>query len=189
MLAELNIVGIIIAIVVAIIASLVKKKEEPEEFELPPELKPKRERRPAPPKVSRWEEELRRALGEQAPPPIVREVPPPVIYQQPPPLVPQEEYQRSPYEGPQDEPAMPRLHTFTETAENYTRAASLLERTQEHLHQLHGATHRAAAPATVQHAQLAPEVRALVDSLRQPGTARAAILASIVLGPPRALET
>jgi hypothetical protein len=28
-----------------------------------------------------------------------------------------------------------------------------------------------------------------VDSLRQPHTARAAILASIVLGPPRALET
>jgi hypothetical protein len=185
MLAELNIVGIIIAIVVAIIASLVKKKQPDEEWELPPELKPRREpppQSPQPPKVSRWEEELRRVLQEQpAPPPIVR----PAV---PPPLVQMEEYQTSSDEGAQEQPAVPRLHTFTEASENYTHAASLLERTQEQLHQLHSSTHRAAAPASVHHVEVAPDIRALVNSLRHPHTARTAILASIILGPPRAFE-
>jgi hypothetical protein len=186
MLAELNIVGIIIAIVVAIIASLVKKKQPDDEWELPPELKPRREPPPQtsqPPKVSRWEEELRRVLQQQqpAPPPIVR----PAI---PPPLVQVQEYQPSPDEGFSEEPVVPRLHTFTEAAESHAHAASLLQRTQEQLHQLHSSTHRAARPATVHHVEVAPEIRALVNSLRQPQTARAAILASVILGPPRAFE-
>jgi hypothetical protein len=186
MLAELNIVGIIIAIVVAIIASLVKKKQPDDEWELPPELKPRREPPPQtsqPPKVSRWEEELRRVLQQQpAPPPIVR----PAV---PPPLVQVQEYQPSPDEGLSEEPAVPRLHTFSEATDNYAHASSLLERTQEQLHQLHSTTHRAAAPASVHHVEVAPEVRELLKTLRQPQGARAAILASVILGPPRAFET
>lgn len=192
MLAELNVIGIIIAIVVTIIASLVKKKQPDDEWELPPELKPKRDQPPqsTPPKVSRWEEELRRVLQEQpAPPPIVRPVtPPPPIYQQPPPLAQREEYQSSPDEGVSEEPAVPRLHTFAEASENYTHAASLLQRTQAQLHQLHGPTHRAAPPASVRHVEPAPEIRDLLKMLRQPQGARAAILASVVLGPPRAFS-
>ena len=186
MLAELNVIGIIIAIVVTIIASLVKKKQPEEEWELPPELKPRRDQPPQqsqPPKVGRWEEELRRVLQEQpAPPPLVR----PAV---PPPLVQVEEYQSSSDEGAHEEPAVPRLHTFTEASENYTHAASLLQRTQEQLHQLHGPTHRAAAPASVHHVEVAPEIRELLKTLRQPHGARAAILASVILGPPRAFET
>jgi hypothetical protein len=185
MLAEISVIGIIVAIIVTIIASLAKKKQPDDEWELPPEPQPKRDRQPnAPPKVSRWEEELRRVLGEHsAPPPIVRPaVPPPLI-------VPREEYQQSSDEGVSEEPVVPRLHTFSEATDTYAHASTLLERTQEQLHQLHGSTHRAASPATVRHAELAPEVRALVQSLRQPQTARTAILASIILGPPRALET
>lgn len=181
MLAELNIIGIIIAIVVAIVASLLKKKQPDEEWELPPELKPKRDQPAQPPKVSRWEEELRRVLQEQpAPPPIVRPAPPPIPQM--------EEYQHSSDEGAQEEPATARLHTFTEATENYAHASSLLQRTQEQLHQLHGPTHRATAPATVRHAEPTPEVRELLKMLRQPQGVRAAILAGVVLGPPRALE-
>ncbi len=196
MLAELNnnVIGIIVAIIVTIVASLVKKKQPDEEWELPPELKPRRDQPPhqsQPPKVSRWEEELRRVLQEQpAPPPIVRPVaPPPLVYQQPPPLAQREEYQSSPDEGAQEEPAVPRLHTLTEAAQSYAHAASLSQRTQEQLHQLHSSTHRAARPATVHHVEVAPDIRALVNSLRHPHTARTAILASIILGPPRAFET
>jgi hypothetical protein len=187
MLAELNIVGIIIAIVVAIIASLVKKKQPDDEWELPPELKPRREPPPQsspPPKVSRWEEELRRVLQQQqpAPPPIVR----PAV---PPPLVQVQEYQTSPDEGFSEEPVAPRLHTFSEATHHYAHASSLLERTQEQLHQLHSTTHRAAAPASVHHVEVAPEVRELLKTLRQPQGVRSAIIASVILGPPRALET
>ena len=183
MLAELNVIGIIIAIVVTIVASLVKKKQPANEWELPPELKPQRDPRPQPPKASRWEEELRRVLEQShpVPPPIVR----PAV---PPPLMQVEEYQPSSDEGAHEEPAVPRLHTFTEASENYTHAASLLQRTQEQLHQLHGPTHRAAAPASVHHVEVAPEIRELLKTLRQPHGARAAILASVILGPPRALE-
>jgi hypothetical protein len=189
MLAELNnnVIGIIVAIIVTIIASLVKKKQPDEEWELPPELKPRRDQppqSPQPPKVSRWEEELRRVLQEQpAPPPIVRPaVPPPLIHQM-------EEYQPSPDEGFSEEPVVPRRAALTEAAESHAHAATLLQRTQEQLHQLHSSTHRAARPATVHHVEVAPEIRALVNSLRQPQTARAAILASVILGPPRAFET
>jgi hypothetical protein len=188
MLAELNnnVIGIIVAIIVTIIASLVKKKQPDEEWELPPELKPRRDQppqSPQPPKVSRWEEELRRVLQEQpAPPPIVR----PAL---PPPLVQMQEYQPSPDEGFSEEPVVPRRHVLTEAAESHAHAATLLQRTQEQLHQLHSSTHRAAAPASVHHVEPAPEIRALVNSLRHPHTARTAILASIILGPPRAFET
>ena len=194
MLAELNnnVIGIIVAIIVTIIASLVKKKQPDDEWELPPELKPRRDQPPQPsqpPKVSRWEEELRRVLQEQpAPPPIVRPaLPPPLIYQQPPP-VPAVEYQVSSDEGAHEGTTSPRLHTFSESTDTYAHASSLLQRTQDQLHQLHSATHRAAAPASVHHVETAPEIRALVNSLRHPHTARTAILASIILGPPRAFE-
>ncbi len=191
MLAELNnnVIGIIIAIIVTIVASLVKKKQPEDEWELPPELKPRRDQPPQqsqPPKVSRWEEELRRVLQEQPRP--QPSAPPPLIYQQPPPLAQTEEYQTSSDEGAQEEPAVPRLHALTEAAASQAHAASLWQRTQDQLHQLHGPTHRAAAPASVHHVEVAPDIRALVNSLRHPHTARTAILASIILGPPRAFE-
>lgn len=189
MLAELNIIGLIIAIVVAIIASFIKKKTTDEEWEVPPELKP---RRPQPSQPARtparsWEEELRQILaeGRQPPPPPIVRIEPPV----PPPMpVTQDEYQRSPGEGYSEEPSVPRLHTFTEAAESHAHAASLLQRTQEQLHQLHSTTHRAAPPASVHHVEVAPEIRELLKTLRQPQGARSAILASVILGPPRALS-
>jgi hypothetical protein len=193
MLAELNIIGIIIAIVVAIIASIVKKKQGngEEEWELPPELKPKRDRPQPPPAASRWEEELRRVLEQQrpAPPPIAPPAPPPLIVRhQPPPVAQIEEYQPSD-EGPTyQESASARLHTLSEANQRHAHAASLFERTQEQLHELHTATHRATGPATVKHLQHSAEVQALLQSLRQPQGARTAILASVILGPPRALE-
>ena len=190
MLAELNIIGIIVAIVVAIIASLVKKKQPEEEWELPPELKPKRDKppqSPQPPKVSRWEEELRRVLQEQpAPPPIVRQMPPPV----PPVQEYQPEYEphmqvELPTPQPRIEHAFQPLAGLTEATQRYDAATALEQRVQQHMQTV--TTHRVLA-TSVKHTEVAPDIRALVNSLRQPQTARAAILASIILGPPRAFE-
>ena len=182
MLAELNVIGIIIAIVVTIVASLVKKKQPADEWELPPELKPKRDPRPQPPKASRWEEELRRVLEQShpVPPPIVRPVPPPV---------PQEEHYEHmqvelPTPQPQIEHAFQPLAGLTEATQRYTAATALEQRVQQHMQTV--TTHRVAA-TSVKHTETAPEIRALVNSLRHPQTARTAILASIILGPPRAL--
>lgn len=191
MLAELNVIGIIIAIVVTIVASLVKKKQPADEWELPPELKPRRDhppQSPQPPKVSRWEEELRRVLQEHpAQPPVVRPVPPPM------PPVPefQPEYEphlqvELPTPQPQIEHAFQPLAGLTEATQRYASATALEQRVQQHMQTV--TTHRVAA-TSVKHTDVAPEIRALVQSLRHPQTARTAILASIILGPPRALET
>ena len=187
MLAELNVIGIIIAIVVTIVASLVKKKQPADEWELPPELKPRRDQPPQPPKVSRWEEELRRVLQESpAAPPIVRPVPPPIR--------PVPEYQPEyephlqvelPTPQPRIEHAFQPLAGLTEATQRYDAATALEQRVQQHMQTV--TTHRVGATA-VKHADVAPEIRALVQSLRQPQTARSAILAAIILGPPRALE-
>ncbi len=188
MLAELNIIGIIVAVVVAIAASLLKRKEPQEDWDTPSEPDPRRQAPPRPrrPNISRWEEELRRVLEERpAPPPIARHEPPPVYQPAPPPV---EEYQVSPDEGEYEGPARPRLAAFSEATETYAHASSLLQRTQEQLHQLHGPTHRAAPPAAVHHTAIAPELSALLKSLHHPQGARAAVLASVVLGPPRAFE-
>jgi hypothetical protein len=100
-----------------------------------------------------------------------------------------EEYQHSSDEGPTyQESAAARLHTLSEANQRHAHAASLFERTQTQLHELHGPTHRATAPATVKHLEHTPEVRELLKMLRHPQGVRSAILASVVLGPPRALE-
>ncbi len=190
MLAELNIIGIAIAIVVAIVASLLKKKEPAQEWELPSELNPKRDQ-PPPSKAGRWEEELRRVLEQQRPTES-RPVPPPIVRQIPPPVPPVVYYEPVVDEGESthQEPVMtPHFGGLTEAAERHAHAASLWERTQEQLHQQHGPTHRAAPPAFVRQTQATPEVRELLEMLRRPQGARTAILASVVLGPPRAFET
>jgi hypothetical protein len=187
MLAEINVIGIIIAIVVTIVASLVKKKQPADEWELPPELKPRRDAAPQPPKVSRWEEELRRVLQEQSPqPPIVRQVPPPI----PPVQEYQPEYEphmqvELPTPQPQIEHAFQPLAGLTEATQRYTAATALEQRVQQHMQTV--TTHRVLA-TSVQHKMLAPELREVMNSLHQPKGVRAAILASVILGPPRAFE-
>ena len=195
-----DLIWLIVLVIIAIVSSLFKKKAEKEdEWELPPELKPRPDELPPAqrPPISRWEEELRRTLQQHpapaAPPPIIQQLPPREI----------RPVYRHVHEDPaaEEEPHLevllpvpqPRIeHTFqplpglTESAHRYAQAATLEERVQKHMHTVTG--HRVGTTA-VRHAELAPEIRELVNSLRNPKGARTAILASIILGPPRAFET
>ncbi len=186
--AELSTIGIVIAVIVAIVASFLKRRQENEEWELPPELKPKREQPQAPPAAARsWEEELRRVLEERpAPPPIMRHEPSP-----PPPPLPEPEEYETPIEAvlptrrPHIEPVFDSYAGVTGPTHHVSDAAAIERRVQERFH--HATTHRVAA-ASVHHAELAPEIREVLTSVHTFKGARAAILASVILGPPRAFE-
>ncbi len=194
-----DLVWLVVLVVIAIISSLFKKKaESDEEWELPPELKPRRDELPPlqRPTASRWEEELLRTLQQQPAP----AVPPPIIQQ-----LPRREVRpvyRHVHEDPaaEEQPhiqvALPEPQPFTEhvfqslpglteSTQRYAQAATLEERVQKHMQSVSG--HRVGT-TSVHHAELAPEVRELLNSFRNPKGARTAILASIILGPPRAFD-
>ena len=81
MLADISgLIGLIVFVVIAIVSAVLKRKEEP--FEIPPELRPRRDsppqQRPAAPRT--WEQELRELLEQRpAPPPVVWQAPAPVL--------------------------------------------------------------------------------------------------------------
>src|SRR5687767_5332932 len=137
-----NLIGLLIFAAVAIASALMKKKQKDEEqrFELPPELKPRRDR-PTPPPSRSWEEELRALLEERpAPPPIVQHVPPPVP-RVPPPPHPVAERQWEEGHGESDlivshrkpDGTFQPLPGLRESLEKYGHASHLQERVAEHM--------------------------------------------------------
>ena len=165
--------------------------------------------RPAPPPLtqssiptSSWEEELRRLLSGQTPttkpPPAAPAPVRPVIVSAPvasPPAV----AKRSPTPPPvrvirphieeaTEAPAVS-LAKLEESAGAYQRASQLHEAVGEHLRQVDAMTERhvATMPLTRRHG-ISPDVANFVSLLRRPNTARQAIVASMILGPPKALE-
>ncbi len=203
MLADVgNLLWLIILVVIAVVSSLFKKKAETEDdWELPPELKPRRDELPPVqrPHASRWEEELRRTL-QQHPAPAAPVAPPPIIHHLPPrevrpvyrhvhedPTVEEEPHLEVvlPTPPPFVEHVFQPLPGLTESTQRYAQAATLGERVQKHMQ---SATGHRIGTASVHHAELTPEIRALVDSFKTAKGARSAILASIILGPPRAFD-
>ncbi len=139
-----------------------------------------------------WEKELRRFLGGEAPsapPPI----PPPVVVQQPsrpPPLLSKSKPKSSrpvvavePDEGPSRI-----LSTLTEAASAYEKAQRLHEKVAGRMRKTdkQTQTHKAAIPGHAK--RVAPEIASVVSLLRSPHTARHAVVASLILSPPKALE-
>ena len=186
--------GLVVFIFIAIIASLLKKKEDREET--PPAWRPPGQP-PTPPPARSWEEELRRVLEGtvlQQPPPVSVPPPPPrpVVRRVPPPIpvfepdsddggiqvslsVPQ----------PNIEPSFQQLPGLIESPARYAGAAQLQQRVAHHMADV--TRHRVGT--TVAHrAEVPAETLAAARSLRTRNGARAAIIASIILGPPRALE-
>lgn len=189
-----NIVGLLIFAVIAVVSALLKKKEKAEEetFELPPELKPRRDR-PTPPPSRSWEEELRHLLEDRpVPPPIVQHIPPPAprIPTPPRPVVAQ---QWEEGHGESDL-SLPHPHlggTFQpipglrESQERYGHASHLQERVAEHM----GESLRHRVGTTSVHRALATiEAVDVAQMVRTRRGLRTAMIASIILGPPRALE-
>lgn len=209
-----GLIGLVIFIAIAIISSLLKKKEE-SDFELPPELKPRRDKPSREPSAAprNWEEQLRQLLEQRpAPPPIVEEVQPPEMAweaQSPPVFIPPTRPRaverpaqptlplphthreahidvplRTP--NPQIEPSFQNLPGLTESGARYADAAHLKERVAFHMAEV--TRHRVGSTSATRH-EISPEARDAISLVKDRKAIRAAILASIILGPPRALET
>jgi hypothetical protein len=145
------------------------------------------ESRPTPPAFD-LERELRRMLGEE--PPASPPPPPPVIVTapvetRPPPRAP------APVIVPEDLEQRPapgfELAAVAEAQAAYQRAGAIDANAQALLEaaKARAAQHRASLAGPHRDAH-APEVAAVLAALRSPRTARQAILASIILGPPKA---
>ena len=164
--------------------------------------------RPSPPDArpaatSDWEEELRRLLGgkpsEAKPPPIrtpePATAPPsrPVVIQAPKPVLQIPRSVPPPLAGTfmaeAERSVEVRLPTLKESASAYQRASHLQEQVIEHLKHVEAMTerHQARVPTAHRQAVSTDAVRSIA-LIRNRTTARQAIIASLVFGPPKALE-
>ena len=179
MLAAWDDMGWIIFVIIAILSSLFGGKKKKEEGQ-PRELEERQ-----PPQVgasgpSSLEKELRRLLSggsDQRPEPPVEEPPelvaPPVIQSASP--IPEPEWE--------PEPVVKTATSLHEAKEALQRASQLHEVVAERMKQVH--THHAAPVAS---ADISGELREVITMVRQPKTARQAIVASVILGQPKGLE-
>lgn len=171
---------------------------------------------PNPNPALNWEEELKRLLEGKPPldstpstppppPPIVRRTPPP-----PPPPLPERASRESegideeslasresssPWRGTSydslPEPTKPLAH-LEHSTQAYQRATQLHETVAAHLRRVDEQTEKHGrpllAPRAIRREGGSADARAVVALLRQPATARQALLASFVLAPPKSLE-
>lgn len=202
--------------VVSALANWLKGKRQPEEdtetlpkeTERPPVVRRAPARTvPAPspqPKALDWEEELRRLLGEHtaapAPPPpiIVRETAPsparpPVWEEAPAPSQPLATFRESSAAHQHalqlDEKVEERMRqraAMSESAAAYQQAARLDTTVEEHMRQV--TEQPVSSTRVIRRGAGTPEIAQTVALLRHPRTARQAILAAVILGPPKALE-
>jgi hypothetical protein len=191
-----SLIGLLIFVLISVLASWLQKKQRTEE-QAPPTLprRPRAQGAPAPgreeparQKVD-WEEELKRLLeGEPAEPPPPP--PPPIVVVSqprqpaPPPLLRQAEtVPTSPEHSPVEVTFTP-LPGLTESAQAYAEASTLEEKVQQHLRQV---TQKPVAMTHVQHREPSRAAQDALTLLRDRRSVRSAVMASVVLGPPRAL--
>ena len=209
--------NLIILVVIAVLSGLhswwKKKHGEPEAEEedndspLPPRPRAPRPGSVPPPQhppASNWEEELRRLLqGEKpapTPPPMA---PPPFVMAPPPPLppAPRPVIRQSaapkphlahsnipiPLEGDEEEVGLPvKMPSLEHSAQAFLRRSSVESMVTERLLQ----AGKQVADHTASQLQLrgtSPEAQRALALLRERTTLRSAIIASIILGPPKAL--
>jgi hypothetical protein len=162
---------------------------------------------PRPVATSDWEEQLRRLLAGEAPaarpqastsPPPIRPVivqeaqptsparpvpaPQPVATAVPPALA-------RPRIGAADRAVEVRSPSLTESTTAFQRASHLHENVDEYLKRVEQMTehHRGRVP-TVRRQTFSTESAQTISLIRRPGTARQAVIASMIFGPPKALE-
>ena len=202
LLAQLDtLITIAIFLVIAIISSWLKKKQAPEDEAWPgqssgPQQGPARPR----PKPSSWEEELRKLLegDEPAPPPR----PPPVIVHEkprpagPPPVMPRPIPTPRPLPAARPAPLVAqdeqdiglpvRLPSLTQSSEAYQRASQIDLQVAERLRQIgqQVTRHTGAQKAEV----VSTDILLGKAMLRERTSLRGAIVASVILGPPKAFE-
>lgn len=173
-----GLIPILIFVAFALLARWLKKKAESEQADqyrdLPRGPQPQRPRRKS------WEQELRDALENRPPPPpIPREMPPPVsdegqgieVLLPPPPPLPEARFRP--------------LAGLSESEQRYEHAQNLQQRVAR---QLEEGTHRRGVVASVARSQRSASTQHAIRLVRNPENLRTAILANVILGPPRALE-
>jgi hypothetical protein len=183
---------------IAIISSWLKKKQQPEDESWPGQAPPpvpdgSAEKTPPRSKAASWEEELRRLLeGDEpahAPPPpvIVYEKPKPL---RPPPVVPPRPVARPlptiEQRDEQDIGIPVQLPSLTQSAQAYQRASQLDLQVAERLRRIEQqVTRHTMAPRAE---ATSPEILLAKSMLRNRDSLRSAIIAAVILGPPRAFE-
>jgi hypothetical protein len=95
-----------------------------------------------------------------------------------------------PVEDESSEGPATRLATLTESSAALQRASRLHEGVAKHLEQIDVQTerHLVRAPAS-RRRSTSPDVSAAVSLTRSPRSARQAVVAALILGPPKALES
>ena len=207
--------GLLILLVIAAASAFfnwLKKKGEADGSQpAPPPIPGQREvpPPPPPPQAQNWEEELRKLLqGEEPAPPPPTRLPPLIVHQPrhvpPPPPVPVEEESPAPpmfHPTPvlnQSAEAFERARRIDETAAQEVDRGSTLaaaaqaflvgsqldDRMAEHLRQV---TLRPVGKTGVTSAERTAEAAAALELIRHPRSVRTAMIASVILGPPRAL--
>ncbi len=159
----------------------------------PPTVPPQNRPASAPQsKAANWEDELRRLLqGEES----ARPVPPPVVQQSPPALpraiIPQPKPAPLPATVSQSDPDMDtgwnrQAPSLLQTAQAFLHGSIPEKEVARHMQQAHPhvATHQTLSLKK----QESPEVRQAVALVRNRQSQRAAIIAGIILGPPKAME-
>ena len=199
---------IIIAVIIgaSIIHSWIKRKQEEAEARESDPDSPKRPPPPLPPQqrgqgTGGWEEELRRLLQGDAPtpPPVSRPKPPvapPVIIRPPPePAAPRPFLARTsipvPEMGREMEVGLSvRPVSLDQASAAHERAshlqAAVVQRMQETMSKVSGHTIGTATTPPMRRATNASRLQSL---LRQKESQRTIILASVILGPPRGIES
>jgi len=183
---------------------LKKKKQMSRKDSSPPQMP--RPASPRPTATSNWEEQLRRLLdGEMPvakPPPVAPPPVRPVIVQEPKPSPPQRRVvAASPVastaplalSGPGTAEAAKtvevHLQALKESAAAYQRASHLHEGVAEHLKRVEEMTeHHPGKIPTAHRPGFSTEAAQTIALIRNPRTVRKAMIASLIFGPPKALE-
>lgn len=204
---------LLILVVIAVLSALHswwKKKQggepESEDGDSPePSNRPRTPRpgaapQPRPSPANNWEEELRRLLqGEESPaappPPVIIAAPPPLPAQPRPvaprPAAPQPYLARSsipiPLEGEEENVGLPvKMPTMAESAQAFLRGRSIDTQVSERMEQVQAQVTR--HRGDVRNIRVvSPDVTRALELLRERSSQRSAIIASVILGPPKAL--
>jgi hypothetical protein len=179
-----GLIPFLIFVAFAIIAAFFEKRAKKEK---------ERARNPMPgePRRKSWEEELQDLLQNRpAPPPMRRDVPPPPpVYAPAPPPLPYEQQQEVevylPPPQPKIEPVFQPAHGLSHADDRYAHAASIQQRVEQHMAAV---SRRGPSKAETAHHEISVRTNEAVELVRNQRNLRSAILASVILGPPKSLE-
>lgn len=187
---------IVLAIVViSMLHSWWKKRngESDEEAAPWPTTPPRRPPVAPPSQAANWEDELRRLLQGEEP---ARPAPPPVVAQQAPPPLPRTfapRPQAAPrpalvvnFDGEMETGLPVQMSSLEHSAQAFLRTSNIEAKVAAHMQRSDQQV--AAHPKFELKREASPEVRQAVSLVRNRQSQRAAILASIILGPPKAME-